>query len=100
MPQGIFGLDKVVHFAAYAALAFSLALWPKAETWRKHPVRTVLLIITIASVYGVIDELHQSYVPGRDSSVYDWIADTLGAGFGAAAFAWWHSRYGTARPQT
>ncbi len=94
MPEGVFGLDKVAHFTAYAALAFTLALWPKAETWQLHRLRTGIIIIAIASVYGGIDELHQSFVPGRDASVYDWIADTLGVGFGMAVFAWWHSRYG------
>lgn len=89
MPQGVFGLDKVAHFGAYAALAFALGLWPKAQAWRIHPARTALIIIILASAYGAIDELHQSYVPGRDASVYDWLADTLGAGFGAAALAWW-----------
>jgi VanZ family protein len=100
MPQGVFGLDKVAHFTAYAALAFALGLWPKRESWKAHPLRTALLIVALASVYGGIDELHQSFVPGRDASVYDWIADTLGAGFGVAVFAWWHSWYGKARPQT
>ena len=34
-----------------------------------------------------VDEVHQSFVPGRDASVYDWLADTLGAGFGVLVFA-------------
>lgn len=92
LPSGVFGLDKLVHFAAYAALAFALALWPGAPTWRLHPVRTAIIIIALASAYGAIDELHQSYVPGRNMSVYDWIADTLGAGFGVGGFAWWRVR--------
>ena len=78
----------MVHFAAYAALALTLALWPKADSWNKHPVRTALIIITLTSIYGAVDELHQSYVPGRDASVFDWIADTLGACAAAVGFAW------------
>jgi VanZ family protein len=88
MPEGIPGLDKVAHFIAYATLAVSLAWWPKESTWRRHQVLTSLIIIAIAAAYGAVDELHQSFVPGRDMSVSDWLADTLGAGFGAAGFCW------------
>lgn len=92
MPQGVPGMDKLVHFAAYAVLALALALWPKTKTWLQHPLRTAFIIIAIASVYGGVDELHQSYVPGRDASMYDWLADTLGAGFGVLVFGWWRVR--------
>lgn len=40
-------------------------------------------VIGIASAYGISDELHQSFVPGRDCNVWDWLADTLGAIIGA-----------------
>jgi VanZ family protein len=38
-----------------------------------------------ASLYGIIDETHQYFVPGRDCNVWDWLADTLGAFLGAGA---------------
>jgi hypothetical protein len=31
-----------------------------------------------ATLFGAGDEYFQSFVPGRDSSVYDWMADTSG----------------------
>jgi VanZ family protein len=92
MPDAIFEVDKIAHFFAYAALASGIALWPPAGIWRLYPLRISLIIIVITSAYGMFDELHQSFVPGRDASVYDWIADTLGAGFGAGTYAWWQSR--------
>jgi VanZ family protein len=33
----------------------------------------------LSSLYGISDELHQSFVPGRTPDVHDWIADTWGA---------------------
>ena len=36
-----------------------------------------------ASLFGASDEFHQSFVPGRDTDVFDWVADTLGATAGA-----------------
>ncbi|MBR4011522.1 MAG: VanZ family protein, partial [Spirochaetaceae bacterium] len=40
----------------------------------------------IVSIYGIIDEIHQSFTPGRSSTISDWIADTLGALFGSFVF--------------
>ena len=39
----------------------------------------VFFVILIVSGYGIIDEIHQSFVPGRFPSFFDWTADTLGA---------------------
>lgn len=38
-----------------------------------------LSAIAIASAYGVSDELHQLFVPGRCADPIDWLVDTLGA---------------------
>ncbi|GHT97609.1 hypothetical protein FACS1894142_2510 [Spirochaetia bacterium] len=82
--KGVFGIDKVQHGIAYMALAGTLILWfPSA--WRKSPIFKALIpVILITSVCGVIDEIHQSFVPYRDCNVLDWAADTLGAAIGAS----------------
>jgi VanZ family protein len=35
------------------------------------------------SFYGMTDEVHQAFVPFRESSWLDWLADTLGGVIGA-----------------
>lgn len=35
--------------------------------------------IALASLYAVTDELHQSFVSGRQGSPLDWVIDTAGA---------------------
>jgi VanZ family protein len=82
-PKGILGFDKLQHLIAYLALAAVAAWWFPLKQRREHPLRTLLALVCIASVYGAVDEVHQYFVPGRDCNVWDWIADTLGAVLGA-----------------
>jgi VanZ family protein len=82
--EGVFGLDKAEHFLAYAVLAAAAGLWISPASWRRRAWACFLLIAGIAAAYGLIDEIHQSFVPGRDCSVWDWLADALGAFAGAA----------------
>ena len=80
------GLDKLLHAAAYALLGF---LFFRALAAGRHDKsRNILLIISIlfTSLYGISDEIHQSFVPGRSAEVADVLADLaggiLGAGWG------------------
>lgn len=74
--------DKLAHVLAYGLLA---ALWVRAQyfltTW--PIVRLTLTAMGASLGYGAIDELHQSYVPGRDASLLDLLADAAGAVLGA-----------------
>jgi len=77
--------DKLLHLTEYAGLG---ALWCRAlrsEGWRWPAAILVSLLAVMA--YGASDEWHQSFVPLRDSSVRDWLADMLGGTLGAAGFA-------------
>ncbi len=47
------------------------------------PWVAVVLAIVCASLYGVTDELHQYFVPGRACDPADWLVDTCGAALGA-----------------
>jgi VanZ family protein len=73
----VFGMqDKLIHAAAYAVMAF--LFW---QAWRGRLSLHLLAVLTVifCSLFGVTDEWHQSFVVGRDASVFDWLADTLGA---------------------
>ncbi|MBE0435524.1 MAG: VanZ family protein, partial [Methylomicrobium sp.] len=43
------------------------------------PWLLAVVSLIFCSLYGISDEWHQSFVDGRSSDVYDWIADTIGA---------------------
>lgn len=81
--------DKILHFAEYAALAFLInrafsLLRPEAA-----PRRATLLAIALSTAFGLSDELHQHFVPNRDASFGDLVADFLGSTAGALAYAAW-----------
>lgn len=63
--------DKVIHFVEYSVLT---GLWV-LTLQRKY----LLPVFLIVSVYGGIDEYHQSFVPGRDADIFDFLTDALAA---------------------
>lgn len=74
------GLDKLEHALAFGilgALAY-LALGVRRREGRPD-FRPILLAVLVVTLYAVFDELHQSFVPGRDPSFYDGLADAGGA---------------------
>lgn len=92
MPAGeIWRWDKVIHAFEYglgaAILFFALRLGQNRSL-----LRSALLTLVVCSLFGVIDELYQSTVPGRDSSPFDMLADFVGASFGSAASLVFYSR--------
>lgn len=80
MPQ-FWNADKLVHFICFGGLcfwvSFACGITKKRQFW---------IPSLIVSIYGILDEFHQSFVPNRDVSFFDWCADTLGAVFGAFVF--------------
>lgn len=87
VPFVMFFSDKVVHAVEYAvlgALCYRALQRSPREVWRRQ---AMLLAIVLTSLYGISDEIHQAFVPFRESSVFDWIADTIGAAVGAAGFS-------------
>lgn len=85
-PEGIPFSDKFAHFGAYGLMA---TLWVRAFSATTTPGRAAMLGWLIASLFGVTDEFHQSFVPGRSTEVADWVADTSGAALAAVIYRFW-----------
>lgn len=94
MPQSpdLWRWDKLIHSAEYALAA---TLFYRALTLSQlfSPILRLLGTLLVCSSFGVLDELYQSTVPGRDCSVYDMLADILGASFATFASAVFYSRH-------
>ena len=89
--------QNALHVPAYAALAWSLC-WALGA-WLPVPVARAFAACSIASAYGVFDEWHQSFVPGRYASLTDVILNVAGAVLGIWLAAWIGSRTRTIKPQ-
>jgi VanZ family protein len=74
------GLDKVAHFGAYLVLGFLLAFGANRLSL------PLWLAVVLGFAYGLLDELHQSTVPGRHADLGDWIADAAGTLAGVLLF--------------
>jgi len=78
--------DKVLHFTAYALLG-ALFLRAFYTTRIKHHLKLIFaLSVLFSALYGISDEIHQSFVPYRTADVMDALADILGSILGVYIF--------------
>jgi VanZ family protein len=78
--------DKGAHFVEYGVLGlfYSYALTRHFSQWKGYKVFFITCLL--ATIWGGLDELHQAFVPGRDSSLLDVCADVLGAVLAAGLY--------------
>ena len=82
---------NAMHVVAYAILGASL-LMAMHSVPRRRLVGPGLWSFLIAIAYGIVDELHQSFVPGRVCSLADVFADAAGAALALAIVIPWLQR--------
>ena len=68
--------DKVIHAVVYAILA--VLLLRAFKNWRGAAEKYIIFTLWTGSLYGVSDEIHQLFVPGRSADLLDVAADILG----------------------
>jgi VanZ family protein len=68
--------DKLIHLIAYIPLGLLFYV-----SLRESGVKNYLLAAAaiLACLYGISDEIHQFFVPGRHASFGDVFADSVGA---------------------
>lgn len=77
--QPLFGtvFFKSAHVTVYAILAW---LWWRALTPHRAVAWPILgLAFSLTVLYGISDEVHQLYIPGRNGRLYDILFDASGA---------------------
>ncbi len=76
--------DKLEHLLGYAVLGILFLVPLAAGRLSRMTAATGLVAILLSTLYGVVDEVHQSFTPGRSPDVRDLVADALGAALGVA----------------
>ena len=66
--------DKILHFLVYGLLMYACLYGADFPGLRQS-----ILWAIFCCLYGLSDEWHQSFVPGRDATVGDVLADACGA---------------------
>lgn len=81
LPSELLSHDKLIHAGVYGVLGFLVrgALAGRGLP----PARAWLLAWALSVGWGVLDEVHQSFIPNRVCDVNDAVADAVGAALGA-----------------
>jgi VanZ family protein len=91
--------DKLVHFTLYGVQGFLLYF---AITWpdRRFSWLRVATIAAIVAVWGMLDEVHQAFIPGRFMEGADVMGDLAGGTVGAILASWVSTRSQVPSPKS
>lgn len=76
---------KSAHFCEYAILAFAFAF--HLAVLKLVGKRLILIPVVLSSIYAMMDEFHQTFIPGRAGMLKDVLLDTAGAATGSLVFS-------------
>ena len=74
--------DKIGHFIGYAILSLNACL-----VWRQRQPKFKIGLALALFGYGLLMEFLQGFVPGREVSAYDLLANSIGVGIGYLLFS-------------
>jgi len=69
-------LPIIYHFVIFFLFSFFLLITIKGN--KKIKIKYILLMLVISLTYAILDEIHQSFIPGRDTSIKDILTDFSG----------------------
>jgi len=78
--------DKLAHMMEYFGLGILLARAWRSALRLRWALAAAMIALAMGVLVGAGDEFYQSFVPGRDSSVYDLMADTIGVALAQVAY--------------
>jgi VanZ family protein len=83
--------DKLLHTGGYTAVSL-LTLRAFHGGLNRPRTGPTLASFLFMLLWSISDEYHQSFVPGRDSSAGDVVADMIGFAIACALLLWWARR--------
>ncbi|MBI4832086.1 MAG: VanZ family protein [Candidatus Lindowbacteria bacterium] len=91
--------DKLVHFCLFGGLSATLAVGLHRARHEYNHKTLFVVPVVFSAFYGLSDEIHQVFVPGRTFAVSDIAADALGSA-AAVAFLLFVYHVKNNRPKT
>lgn len=85
----ILSLDKLAHIFVYLVLA---VLVNRSMRLAKAKRSTVLTLYLILFASAALDEYHQSFIPGRSVTWWDFMANGIGLGIGLTVYLRTHDQ--------
>jgi len=67
--------DKIEHFIAYFVLGITFCIWIPGKKWFAKPIIYSIFVVVLCTLFGISDEYHQTFVPGRSGDLYDLAVD-------------------------
>ena len=68
-------MSYIYHFTAFSYLSLFLLI---SLTKGKNSKKLIILGIILALIYGIFDEIHQYFIPGRTSTIKDILVNSIG----------------------
>jgi VanZ family protein len=99
-PVGYWFSDTLLHMACYGGLALVTLRALARGKWTGVTVGVVIAAWLVATLYGVTDEFHQMYVPGRTPELRDLVNDAVGALAAVGVAGAWGIMRGPSRVDT
>jgi len=78
LPKSIIDRDKLLHLIGFFFYGISTQLFINTICINQKKSSRIFYVLIIGIIYGLTDELHQSFVPGRTSDIYDFLVDLIG----------------------
>ena len=90
------GLDKIVHIIMFSGFSF-ITLWGYRKSYQEngksYQKKAIIITVVIGILFGAVTEIMQeACIPGRNGSIFDWIADTLGAILGVCLYYFYNRK--------
>jgi len=80
---------KIVHIVEYAILC-SLFLFSLSKTCKIDILHICIIAATLTIVFGISDEVHQLFVPGRSGKLIDVFTDAIAAFISSGIYYIWN----------
>ena len=89
-PYAFVWADKLAHVLVYSLLCVALIYSFSSHVRSQKKKMVVIVSLVVCLVYGISDEFHQSFIPGRFPSISDITADVAGAVLVSLLWLWFN----------